>query len=135
MLKNRKAAGFTLIEVLLAGFIMFLVLTTMTQVYQGALLSSKKAETTLRISGAVPSIHAKIIGSIRQNSGSQSHRGDGQFGALRYNWVAKLTHQGEPSMFLQEDSGRKIRFFLWHVDLEVTDKTRIRHYSFTELSW
>jgi Tfp pilus assembly protein PilV len=132
---NSSVAGFTLIEVLLASFILFIVLAAMTQVYRGALLSSEKAEAALRISGAVPSIHAKIASLMRQTSDFESPDGDGQFGSLRYSWKAKLIHKGEPPLFLQEDFGEDIQFFLWHVDLEVSDKTQTRTYNFTEVSW
>jgi len=134
-LKNNKVSGFTIIEILLAGFIMFLVLTTMTQVYRGALLSSDKAETTLRISGGVPAIQANISQSIRSNGQVGDHGGDGQFGELRFKWFATLTHSGEPSVILQEDAGREIQFFLWYVELEVTGKGQTRRYNFTEVSW
>tara|TARA_B110000503_G_C7129511_1_gene406214 strand:- start:981 stop:1400 length:420 start_codon:yes stop_codon:yes gene_type:complete len=133
--RHRKIAGFTLLEVLLAGFIMFLVLITMTEVYRGALLSSDKAEAALRIAGYVPSIHANVVDSFHKNIGSDSPRGEGQFGTLMYSWTAILTHEGVPSEFLIEDSGRKIGFSLWRIDLKVTDKEQSKHYSFTEMSW
>gem|GEM_PF-1563203 len=135
MLMPRRHGGFTLLEVLISGFILFLALTAMSEVYRGALLSSIKAESALQISSAVPSIHSNIVEVMRENSNSDLRYGEGKFGHLEYSWKAMPIYEGEPSQFLQEDYGDEIRYFLWQIDLEVTNKTQTRGYSFLEVSW
>lgn len=130
-----KQHGFTLIEVLLASFILFLVLTSMTMVYRGALLSSTKAERSLSVSAAVPSIRILVTDKFRNTVNTGSHRGIGRYGDLGYKWVATLAHIGQPSTILQEDSGRQLRYFLWDIQLTVTLDSVSRSYDFRELSW
>ena len=73
---NKKSAGFTLLEVLLAAFILFLVITSVTLVYRGAILSSGKAERSLLISGSVPSIRMIITEAFRDNPQYVDHVGE-----------------------------------------------------------
>ena len=49
-----KNSGFTLIEVLIAGVIMMMVISSTILIYQGALIASQKAERSAAISAAVP---------------------------------------------------------------------------------
>jgi len=72
---------------------------------------------------------------MRENSNSDLRYGEGKFGHLEYSWKAMPIYEGEPSQFLQEDYGDEIRYFLWQIDLEVTNKTQTRGYSFLEVSW
>ena len=130
-----KENGFTLLEILIAGFILFLVLTTMTQVYSGALSASEKAKASPMISGAVPSIRTSITEIMRETPVHELHGGDGQFGSLQYTWLATIAHKGEPSTAMQEDSSRKIHYLLWDINLRVTNKTLTKSYSFRELTW
>lgn len=127
--------GFTLLEVLLSGFILFLVLASMTLVYRGALLSSAKAERSLKVSAAVPSIRILITDDFRVRSKTRDHRGAGRYGGLDYKWVATLTHSGQPSRIVQEDVGRPLRYFLWDVKLTITLGNMVRNYQFREVSW
>ena len=132
---NKKSAGFTLLEVLLAAFILFLVITSVTLVYRGAILSSGKAERSLLISGSVPSIRMVITEAFRDNPQYEGHVGEGSYGKLNYQWVATLTHLGQPSLLLQRDTGRDIRYYLWHVELQVSRGGASRTYNFSEISW
>ena len=97
LILQAKQRGFTLLEVLLAGFILFLVLTSMTLVYRGAMLSSSKAERSLLMSAAVPSVRSLITESLRSDSPNASHRGADSFGDMDYTWDATLTYTGRPS--------------------------------------
>ncbi len=127
--------GFTLLEVLLAGFILFLVLTSMTLVYRGALLSSAKAEASLVMTAAVPSIRILITESIRQSSHISDHGGSGSFGNLDYQWVATLAYEGQPSIIAQEDARTKFRYYLWDIDINLSQGNARRNYQFREISW
>ena len=130
-----KQRGFTLLEVLIAGFILFLVLSSMTLVYRGALISSSKAEKVLVIASAVPSIRVLITESFRQGSVTNTHKGSGLFGDLEYQWMANLAQTGMPSDIIQQDSGRQLRYFLWDIELTISNGNAVRKYKFRELSW
>ena len=107
----------------------------MTLVYRGALLSSAKAEASLIMSAAVPSIRILITESIRQNSHINDHYGSGSFGELDYQWVATLAYEGQPSIIAQEDAGIKFRYYLWDIDLQLNQGSARRNYQFREVSW
>jgi hypothetical protein len=132
---NEKASGFTLIEVLLAAFILFSVITSMTLVYRGAVLSSEKAERSLLISSSVPSIRIIVTEAFRDNPRLYDHSGEGTHGPLSYQWTATLTHQGQPSLLLQQDTGKDLRYYLWLVELQVSYSGASKYYSFSEISW
>lgn len=130
-----KQFGFTLLEVLLAGLILFAVLTSMTLVYRGALLSSGKAERALTMSAALPSIRSLITERLRSDNPTADLSNGGSYGDLDYRWTAKLTHVGRPSVILQEDSGVDLRYFLWDIEVIVRRGDTLRNYRFREISW
>ena len=127
-------SGFTLLEVLLAGFILFLVLSSMTMVYRGALLSSSKAELSIDITGSVPFIRVIVTDVLREGKSTEDQWGEGEYGDLAYHWVAQLTHEGQPSPILQETAG-DLRYYLWHIELVVMRGHKERRYEFSEISW
>ena len=130
-----KQRGFSLLEVLLAGFILFMVLASMTLVYRGALISSAKAEKSLSIAAAVPFIRGEISESLHDEFTHFDHRGSGNFGGVVYEWVATVSHEGRPSQIMQEDSGVELKYFLWRIELIVSNGNMIRNYWFREISW
>ena len=78
--------GFTLIEVLVAAFILFLALTSSALIYKGALLSSAKAEQSVSISAAAQAIRQLVREDFNDSVGSGVLSGDGQFGDFSFKW-------------------------------------------------
>ena len=130
---NQK--GFTLLEVLLAGFILFLVLSSMTLVYRGALLTSSKAEQSLVTSSAFSSIRRIITDSFRSGPAKPMYSGNGLYLGVEYRWVAQPVMAGRPSIFLLEDMKLEVNFILWDVELILFNGGNNRVYRFRELSW
>ena len=131
-----KQSGFTLLEVLLAGFILFLTIMAMTLVYRGALLSSAKAEQSLSVVASVPSIRAIISEKFHRSVSEGIYFGSGVFGSVNFSWVATLRLEAEPNRIFADDSGLDVefRYSLWDVELTLTKGNLIRRYSFSEVS-
>ena len=129
LLKSRQY-GFTLLEVLIAGFILFLVLTSMTQVYRGALLASGKAEKTLSLVASVPAVRIIITEAITE---SMERSGEGSHGEVSFTWTAALAYEGLPSLDLLRDAP-STKYYLWDVDLKVTQGDLARQYECSEIS-
>jgi Tfp pilus assembly protein PilV len=134
----RKNKGFTLIEVLVSAFILFLVLAAISMVYRGALLSSHKAERTLQFSALVVPISEQIRFQI-QSSTNNAQQGQGSMGAVTYKWVAQQEFASQAPPLLDAESGGVSQsnniFTLWHVSLTLQLKTTTREYYFYEVSW
>ena len=133
----KRQQGFTLLEVLLAGFILFLTIATMTMVYRGALLSSSKAEQSLQMSAAVLPVREVISDGFRNGDFSLSGSGEGTYGQYSYTWEAYLDSTGKAESTIPEfgSQNRMYEFKLWRVEMTLTDGPRYRNYEFRELSW
>jgi hypothetical protein len=133
----RQQQGFTLLEVLLAGFILFITIAVMTMVYRGALLTSSKAEKSLDISVVVIPVRRLISDQVRQTSHLESSFGEGRYGEVNYRWKSSRTHVGFPSPILMEDSGlfEDLRYYLVQVDVQFQLGSSTRDYQFKELAW
>jgi hypothetical protein len=132
-----KQQGFTLLEVLLAGFILFLTISVTTLIYKGALLSSGKAERSLAISAAAPAIRRLVTEQVRNIGGANNSLGDGRYGDIEYRWQAALISIGKPSLVLVElnDLEDTQVYSLWNVELSLQKGPLVKNYNFTELSW
>ena len=138
------AQGFTLIEVLVAALLMFLVITTMMTIYQGAMLSSEKALQQLRFSGVVPELRAQITQDIRTSSTQRTElNGAGDLGEIQYTWLAQKAAKGRafhpdnlPGALANDvpDKGTT-PLHLWEVKMTLRRNTQVREYTFWELSW
>tara|TARA_B110000114_G_scaffold184470_1_gene228231 strand:- start:2 stop:415 length:414 start_codon:yes stop_codon:yes gene_type:complete len=133
----KSQRGFTLLEVLMAGFILFLTIAAMTLVYRGALFSSEKADKFLQMSSAVMPIRQIISDKLRQADYRDAGTGDGSYGYVDYSWNATLTYSGKPSRILQEDTGtgQDLEYYLWRVDVSLSSGTLNRKYQFSMVTW
>ena len=138
-LKSRQN-GFTLIEVLVASFIMFLVITSATLIYRGAVLSSVKAEKTLVILSYAEMLTDSIKSSIR-NASDQQQISDSRAidDKLSYQWQANVIEQSNAQAQFnafngEMDSGQH-DFKLWQVSLVVQMEGSQRQFTFYEVSW
>jgi len=134
---SRQQQGFTLLEVLLAGFILFITIAAMTMVYRGALLTSSKAEKSLDISAVVIPVRQLISDQVGKNSHLASSFGEGRYGEVNYRWKSSRTHVGFPSPILMEDSGlfNDLRYYLVEVDVQFQLGSLTRDYQFKEMAW
>ncbi|MDA9231726.1 prepilin-type N-terminal cleavage/methylation domain-containing protein [Porticoccaceae bacterium] len=132
---QKLAQGFTLVEVLVSGFILFLVLAAMTDLYRGAILGSSKAEQSLKISSAVSFVRANLSASLRANPPLQEGKGNGKFGEVYYKWNARRVSVGSAPIALQEDLAREVRYTLWRVELKFEYMGSIRRFHFSEVTW
>ncbi|MDO6426497.1 prepilin-type N-terminal cleavage/methylation domain-containing protein [Thalassotalea sp. 1_MG-2023] len=136
---NIKQQGFTLIEVLVASFILFLVIASITLVYRGALLSSGKAERTLLFTAAVEPITESIRANIQATKQTDMVDGQGTWGTVIYSWVATPAYVAAPPERINMASGELEKsinqFVLWNVELELKIDNALRVYHFNEVSW
>jgi len=134
----KKAKGFTLIEVLVSSFILFLVLAAITMVYRGALLSSNKAERTLKFSSMVEPISEQIRLQL-QSSTNNEFQGQGSMGEVTFKWVAEQEFSKKAPALLDAEAGSLTQgskiFRLWHVSLTLQLNNATREYYFKEVSW
>jgi prepilin-type N-terminal cleavage/methylation domain-containing protein len=140
-----KVRGFTLIEVLVAGFILFLVVSSASIVFNGAVKSKQSATTSLISNAYVPILIEHISVQVRKRTdGPDVLQGQGHFLGVDYNWQAAVVRRapvkpqrndesGEQSGNIQgESSGEAL---LWQIQL-FTDVDRKQHdYIFNVTSW
>jgi type II secretory pathway pseudopilin PulG len=136
---NRSAKGFTLIEVLVAGVILIISLSTMTLVYRGAVLSSGKATDNIDFSASIGLIFTTIEQEIRGKNVTSSAKGSGSLDGITYRWQSQLLESRGAADRLNPDSGdwevQPERYYLWNVELIVEKKGKQRVYNFKEISW
>jgi prepilin-type N-terminal cleavage/methylation domain-containing protein len=140
-----KTKGFTLIEVLVAGFILFLVISSAGIVFNGAVKSKQNATTSLISNAYVPILMEHISVQVKKRiGGSDVLQGQGHFLGVDYNWQATIVRRapvkpqlsgegGEQAGIIQgESSGEAL---LWQVEL-FTDVDRKQYdYAFSITSW
>jgi len=134
-----KQKGFTLIEVLVASFILFLVIASITVVYRGALLSSGKAERTLLFSSFVEPISEQIRIQVQSSVNQEQLEDQGTMGSISYDWSALVVYKAKaPEQFNLDtgelDKGKKT-FLMWNITLHLQLGSATRQYEFSEVSW
>jgi len=131
---TKYQSGFTLLEVLLASFILFSTIVTMTLVYRGALLSSSKAEQALSVSVAAHAVQRIVTDEFRQLTDKSQAFGEGQYGEVTYSWRAIETHRGTRRG--SEDASTPDReFTLWRIDLSMSKGMMTKQFDYSEISW
>lgn len=133
--------GFTLIEVLVASVILFSVITSVSLIYRGALLSSAKAQANIQIANVMPiaikqirfNIRARTTGSITELNGNNTFWGVGvTWRASRINFAAPPPLYDIDSNQEQEQANK---YFLWHVEAQFLLHETTKKIEFKEVSW
>jgi prepilin-type N-terminal cleavage/methylation domain-containing protein len=143
----KRQNGFTLIEVLIAALIMFLVIVTMMSIYQGAMLSSQKATSALVLPQNAMQVRTLITEQIRVSKGQSQLSGSGQVNGIGFEWFAEKVAAGRPlhpnnidwrvgAGFLVPYEGvGGVPVYLWDVYFTLSYRDTERRYEFSELSW
>lgn len=136
---RKKQTGFTLIEILISGVILFSVISIVSTVYRGAVLSSSKASQSIELSATIPLLLDTIRFHIRQSNENNTLHQEGMIDGITFEWKATVIKEGAPPKKFSPEDGSIIdfstRFYLWKVELQLEKGERQEYYEFEELSW
>jgi len=134
---NSKNFGFTLIEVLIASFIIFIVLASFTLVYRGALLSSHKAQISVDNVAYTSLIVNKITDQLSLSAQQSMAQGQGEIFNATYQWQAKVIKIAKPPAryFGGELTQSDNQIKLWQISLAVTTQSATRHFEYEDTTW
>jgi len=133
-----KSRGFTLLEVLVAGVILFSVIATVSLIYQNTMSSLKLSEKHLNIAASVPFLVDEVRDEIRNNAGGKNELvGKGRNIGIDFYWEAKVIESIRPRRSAIDVSDEKVKqkIKLWMVKLKFNDKGYTKEYAYRELSW
>lgn len=145
--RAKKSQGFTLVEVLIAGLILFLTLGAGLRAYEVAMSGSYRAAQHINILQAAEFAQAHIYKAINdevQDAGQSARQINQLDGKTRLNdvaieWQAVLFEQGAPPTGFDENSATDVeyeaRFFKFRVSFQLTAQARSQTFSYTELAW
>lgn len=131
----RGSRGFTLLEVLIAGVILFMVVGTGTVVYTSALKSTSSAMNALERAAYVPILIESIKSQIRVITETKEYKGDGGLpDGSRYRWTAVIKDSLPALQVFSEESGgfsdSAKTIELWQVELVLNDGRTTRQIEF-----
>lgn len=127
--------GFSLIEVLVASFILFLVIGTVTVTFSGAVKSTLSASESINLYGYTPLLGEHITHAVRTGE----RGGNGQLLHISYSWDAELAETKpfarhyDAVSFEYETSGKSA--YLWNVRLITSYRDRSITHNFKVVSW
>lgn len=124
--------GFTLLEVLLAGFILFMTIATMTLVYSGSMLASHKAENSMVMNTAAHAIRRVVSDEFRYGASEGLNSGGGRHGDVFYQWVAKVSHRGT-QLGAADGSTPDKSLSIWEIELSLTRGKAYKVFTFLEV--
>lgn len=137
-----RSSGFTLIEVLVAAMILFMVVSTALMSYQTALKGSVSAGNFLELAQVIDPARKHIRDQLNDklNSSNELHY-EGRFtvAGVEVQWQANRVESAAPPERFDPDeltfSQYKNRFFIYQVDLTLTHQKLSRTFSYDELAW
>lgn len=147
MRSDQNAQGFTLLEVLIAGLILFITLTAGLGAYQMAMGGSHKAAQQLHLLQVAELAQVHIQKALRDQVISASstqvapHTVAGRTQVLNVavDWSAQLIEQGAPPPQFDESTFADVhyepRFFKYAIDLNLRTGARQHNFSYIELAW
>jgi prepilin-type N-terminal cleavage/methylation domain-containing protein len=144
---RRYQQGFSLVEVLVAAVILFMVLTASLLIYRSAMSASVGAESALRLSMDVPQARQMITDQMQQGFSNPPRRGQFELGDAAFTWEAALAASGQLTDLEAVEIDETLtgtgsvrvaldrRFYLWDVSMVVTLNRQRREFSFREVTW
>lgn len=133
-----RERGFTLVEVLIAATILFIVIAAAADAYRSALLSSLRAESLVRLVTPLPLITSTVREALRADP-RERRDGHGELLGVRYRWEAVTAKYGSPARRFDPDLTEfhdyPPRFRLYDVRLVLRAGERERTYLYQEFAW
>lgn len=133
----KKIKGFTLIEVLVASFILFMVVSASSGIFYSAVKSKINAEGYVLSTTYAPLLADHIDLQLQRGATS----GSGHFMGVEYTWSARSLKSSAVKSYAPagmdttgagELAGMAI---LWQVNLSIRSKFRNQDFSFKSTSW
>lgn len=140
IISKSKQQGFTLIEVLVASFILFLVITSVTLIYRNAVLASHKAEKSLELSAHQLFVMDQIRIEVSNAGQLEELSGKGSMSeSVTYTWQASVISQSRTPEQYNSSTGElaqgKFLFKYWQITLLMNNDGRQKTYTFHKVSW
>ncbi|MFC4656856.1 PilW family protein [Rheinheimera marina] len=138
-MRRSKPKGFTLIEVLIAATILFMVIAAVSQVYRAASVSSEKASAAVDASALVDLLTETVSFRLRTADVNKVLEQEGVLNGYRFSWRASVSKRAAPAPRYELESDSFIRqnerFYLWQVELTLIKNEKQQRYQFNALSW
>lgn len=130
-----RTNGFTLLEVLIASFILFAALVSLTLIYNSAALSSSKATESVKRSGQLILLMDILGQKIKAQHQASELEGSGQLHDMKYQWRAKVIKAVRPPArhFGKELIQPQHQAKVWRISVTFSDNQA--PLSFSEVSW
>lgn len=129
--------GFTLIEILIASVILFLMISTGFVAYQSAIQQNQRAVKLIYLYSYTEIIRSNIRHELHRQQGQQ--QGEGSFNAVHYKWriTDKSAYLAAPAVFneLANFQQQPNRFALATIELILEFEQLERQQTYQELVW
>jgi type II secretory pathway pseudopilin PulG len=133
-----RAGGFTLIEVLIAATILFMVLAVAAESYRGALLASRRATLLVGVLTPLTLVTNAVRDKLREAARDKLD-GGGELLGVGYRFEATTVRYGAPARRFDPDDGSfrdyPPRFRLYDVRLTLRKGDLHREFLYQELAW
>ncbi len=125
-------------ELLIAGTILFAVITTITEAYRTSLQSSLRAEETVRMITPLRFIVSDIASELQRDT-AEASQGGGTMLGVGYRYAAQSVLFTPPANRFDPDTSNfrnyEPRYRLYDVSLTLTYRGRSREFKYQELAW
>lgn len=129
---NRQV-GFTVIEVLIASFILFLVISSASLIFSNTVKSKQAATESLLLYGYVPVLMDHI--HIQLQEANPKRTDTGYLLGVNYKWDARIS-ASKPVESRQDGSlSSGYEALLWDVSLVVSTERKSEIFNFSVTSW
>lgn len=127
--------GFTLLETLVAAFILFIVINATTYIFQSSIKSVLTADKYVKPNSLAP----LLMDDIRVELSFGVYEGEGDILGRRYSWIAAVVKQASIKPISVASEGNTVVSagsvaVLYQVDLTLTEKNKTFNYQFNVTS-
>ncbi|WP_088331525.1 type II secretion system protein [Lacimicrobium sp. SS2-24] len=135
----QRPKGFTLLEVLVAGVILFMAISSAAIVYSSALKSSESATRAVISASQLSMLMTHIQSQLRRVDSLVDKKGQGYLLGNSYHWVARVQERAKPTpVYSGPEEGFSIPpkdIILWSVSLNVEAESNSRDFQFFVTGW
>lgn len=131
----RHSKGFTLIEVLIAGVILFTAIGLVYGSFSQSVLNTEKAQKVIELNGVLPVIASKIKAEINNNLAKKLTKGEGVIANQHYSWDSQEVKQAPILERANSDGRSGVNIILLEVNVVIYSQNRTKRFSFKETLW